>query len=69
MQLNFQAMNRKELRAYVLQHRDDRLAFRAFIDRLLAAPSRVTYPAPTSVEDLQHFPDLIADLRRQREQE
>jgi len=31
---NFQTMSRKELRAYVLAHREDREAFYAFVDRL-----------------------------------
>jgi len=31
---NFQTMSRKELRAYVLAHREDQEAFYAFVDRL-----------------------------------
>ena len=31
---NFQTMSRKELRAYVLAHREDQQAFYAFVDRL-----------------------------------
>ncbi|WP_442927807.1 DUF6887 family protein [Microcoleus sp. A003_D6] len=31
---NFQTMSRKELRAYVLAHREDNEAFYAFVDRL-----------------------------------
>ncbi len=33
-QHNFQTMSRKELRAYVLAHREDKEAFYAFVDRL-----------------------------------
>jgi hypothetical protein len=35
---NFDQMTRQELRAYVLQHRDDEEAFHALCDRIYATP-------------------------------
>ncbi|MEH2168719.1 MAG: hypothetical protein V7K41_19090 [Nostoc sp.] len=35
---NFQAMTKQELRAYVLEHRDDREAFHALTDKLREEP-------------------------------
>ncbi|MFN6569145.1 DUF6887 family protein [Dendronalium sp. ChiSLP03b] len=35
---NFQAMTKQELRAYVLEHRDDQEAFYAFADKLREEP-------------------------------
>jgi len=38
MKPDFQSMSRAELRAYILEHRDDREAFHAYIDKLAAEP-------------------------------
>ncbi|MDZ7993600.1 MAG: DUF6887 family protein [Nostoc sp. EfeVER01] len=35
---NFQAMTKQELRAYVLEHRDDQEAFYALTDKLREEP-------------------------------
>ena len=49
---NFEAMSEAELRTYVYQHRDDQEAFYAFVDRLTAKPSSVTYPASMTPEEI-----------------
>lgn len=49
---NFEAMSEAELRAYVYEHRDDQEAFYAFVDRLTAKPSSVTYPASMTPEEI-----------------
>lgn len=49
---NFDAMSRAELRAYVIEHQDDREAFYAFVDRLTAKPSSVVYPASMTPEEI-----------------
>ena len=42
---NFQGMTKQELRAYVLEHRDDREAFYALTDKLREEPGiEITYP-------------------------
>jgi hypothetical protein len=56
---NFQEMNIKELRNYVLNHRDDEEAFFAYMDLLHQDKNRVTNPPLTSVEDLANYPDLL----------
>lgn len=49
---NFDAMSRVELRAYVIEHQDEREAFYAFVDRLTAKPSSVVYPASMTPEEI-----------------
>lgn len=49
---NFDAMNKAELRAYVIEHQDDQEAFYAFVDRLTAKPSSVVYPASMIPEEI-----------------
>lgn len=63
---NFQAMSRKELLAYMLEHRDDDEAFRVFMDKVHAEPSTEVYPAPKSIDDLKHFPQLLEKHRQQQ---
>ncbi|MDX2229793.1 MAG: hypothetical protein NW220_09160 [Leptolyngbyaceae cyanobacterium bins.349] len=65
-QPDFQAMNRQELRAYVLQHRDDLRAVRALIDKSIAESSGVVYPAPQSIDDLSHFSQLLKESGREQ---
>ncbi len=48
-QPNFEQMSRKELRAYMLEHRDDEQAFHAYMDRLATEPVL----ARGTIEDLQ----------------
>jgi hypothetical protein len=65
-QPDFQAMNRKELRAYVLQHRDDLQSVRVLIDKLMAESSGIVYPAPQSIDDLSHFAKLLEESGREQ---
>ena len=54
---NFNQMSRAELKAYVLTHRDDEEAFRAFINKPVAR-SR-SYPAPLDEESIRIGQDAI----------
>ncbi|MBD2306062.1 hypothetical protein H6G17_11110 [Chroococcidiopsis sp. FACHB-1243] len=65
-QPNFEAMSRKELRAYILEHREDEQAFRVYMDRITAEPPTEVYPAPKSIDDLKHFPQLLEKHRQQQ---
>ena len=65
---NFETMSRKELRAYILANREDEEAFHVYMDRALAEPGEI-HPAPQSLDDLKHFPELQEKRRRQLEQE
>ncbi len=56
---NFEAMNRKELRQYILEHRDDEQAFYAYMDRLNQESDKPVFPAPKSIEDLSNFAQLL----------
>ncbi|PSB20297.1 hypothetical protein C7B65_07575 [Phormidesmis priestleyi ULC007] len=65
MKPDFTAMSGAELRAYVLQHRNDTEAIHALIDRLVADPNATTY-AP---EDADRFSEIHAESQsRHREQ-
>jgi hypothetical protein len=67
---NFELMPRKELLNYILSHRDDDDAFRAYMDRVNALPNKVWHPAPKSMDDLSNFSQLLEEHRqRQKEQE
>ena len=58
MKPKFEAMNRQELRAYILEHREDDEAFQLYLDQVMAEPSEI-YPAPKKIEDLRNFPQLL----------
>ncbi|RUR74221.1 DUF6887 family protein [Chlorogloeopsis fritschii PCC 9212] len=66
---NFTTMNRAELRRYILAHREDQEALQAYIDRF-QDPEAIVFPAPESVEDLEHYPELhrqYQDRKHQRD--
>ena len=67
MKLKFETMTRQELRAYILEHREDEEAFQIYMDRVMAEPGEI-YPAPQSIDDLKHFPELLEKHRQEREQ-
>lgn len=52
---NFTAMSRKELLAYMLEHRDDDEAFHVFMDKVHTELPTEIYPAPKTIDDLKHF--------------
>ncbi len=67
-QPNFEAMSHKKLQGYILEHRDDEYAFRVYMDRITTeAINSKVYPAPQSIDDLKHFPQLLEKHRRERE--
>jgi hypothetical protein len=58
MTSKFAGMSRQELRAYILKHREDEEAFQLYLDQVMAEPGEI-YPAPQTLEDLSHFPQLL----------
>ncbi|MBW4641450.1 MAG: hypothetical protein KME23_00205 [Goleter apudmare HA4340-LM2] len=54
-QINYTAMSDEELRRYFLQHRDDKMALRAYLDRLNKRPREII----TTVDD----PDFDAKIQ------
>jgi len=66
MKPNFNEMNKKELRTYVLAHRDDNEAFYAYMDKINAEGNRVTHPPLKSLEDMENYPEFLEKLRGDR---
>ena len=58
-------MSRQELRTYILDHRDDEEAFQVYMDKVTAEPGEI-YPAPQSIDDLKHFPELLEKHRQRK---
>jgi hypothetical protein len=56
---DFQTMSQKDLRAYVLAHRDDQEAFYAYVDKLHAEASWVEMPPLKSLEDVENYPQFV----------
>lgn len=54
-QVNYTAMSDQELRRYFLEHRDDKMALRAYLDRLGDRPRQII----TTVDD----PDFDAKIQ------
>ncbi|WP_009632112.1 DUF6887 family protein [Synechocystis sp. PCC 7509] len=67
MKPDFKAMTRKELREYILKNREDDEAFYSYMDKIHAEPPTEVYPAPQSIDDLKHFPQLLEKHRKERE--
>ncbi|MEB3232702.1 MAG: hypothetical protein VKJ64_16960 [Leptolyngbyaceae bacterium] len=65
MKPDFSTMSRKELRAYVLTHRDDEDAFFAYVDRSNQEATWVDCPPVDSVELLQQFPLFLEKLQQE----
>lgn len=63
MKPNFELMSPRELRAYILQHRNDAEAIHARIQQILADPNATSY----SPEDADRFPEIYEEHRKRRE--
>ena len=62
MKPDFTAMSRKELREYLLTHREDEEAFFAYVDRSEVEANWIELPLVESIEDLQNFPEFFRKL-------
>ena len=62
---NFSKMSRKELREYVLKHRDENTAFYAYVDKLNEEGNWVEMPPTESIDDLKNYPKFIEKMRKQ----
>ncbi len=56
---DFQTMPRKELRAYVLAHRDDENALRIYMDRLKSEPGIIRLQGSVTADDLAQLDQLL----------
>ena len=59
---NFQSMNQKELKNYVLEHRENQEAFHAYVDRLHAEGNWIDMPPIQSDQDLDNYPEFIEHI-------
>jgi hypothetical protein len=60
-------MTCQELKAYILEHREDEEAFQLYMDKVTAEPGKI-YPAPQSIDDLRNFPELLEKHRQNKQQ-
>jgi hypothetical protein len=67
MKPNFKAMTRKELKAYVLKHRDDDEALSAYIEKSEAEGNWIKMPPIKSMEDFNNYPEFLEAIRRDGE--
>lgn len=58
-QPDFQAMPRKELRSYVLSHRDDENALRIYMDRLKNEPGIDRHQGGIAADDLARLDRIL----------
>ncbi|MEH2141936.1 DUF6887 family protein [Nostoc sp.] len=56
---NFAAMSKSELKAYLLEHRNDAEAFHALMDKIASEPNQTFY----TVEEVGKLQELIEDKR------
>ena len=61
---DFHAMDLRSLRHYVLSHREDDDAFYTFVDRADVEKTWTTYPAMSSLEDLENYPEFLEQLKK-----
>jgi hypothetical protein len=60
-QINYAAMSDKELKQYFLQHREDKVAFQTYLDRLNTRPRQII----TTVDDPDFDAKIEAAILRQ----
>jgi hypothetical protein len=56
---DFEAMTRAELRAYIIAHPDNKVAFHAFVDRFTAEAAPETFDLPKSNAEVEEVEILI----------
>jgi hypothetical protein len=56
---DFNKVTKAELRAYVIAHPDDEIAFRAFVDRFTNDASPETFNVPQSKSEIEQIENLI----------
>ncbi len=57
---NFALMSKSELKAYLLEHRNDAEAFHTLMDKIASEPNQKFY----TVEEVGKLEELIEDKRR-----
>ena len=57
--IDFNTMNKTELRAYLIEHPEDKSAFQAFVDRYTSEADSVSYSPAESLEEIKEIDNLI----------
>jgi hypothetical protein len=60
---NFGDMNRDQLRAYMLEHRNDEVAFHAYMDRLATEPV-LAHGTLADLEDGDRFAEILKQVQK-----
>ena len=66
MKPNFNKMTKKELRAYLVAHPNERDAFYAFVDRFTADAPPETFAMPQSQTEIEEIEKLIQQKVQQQ---
>jgi hypothetical protein len=61
MKPDLETMNTTDLRSYVLEHREDREAFQALMDRLNSNAQTTIYPCPNTPENIETMKKAIRE--------
>ena len=61
---DFQHMEIKQLKDYILSHRDDDQAFYTFVDRIEKEKKWTNYPPMESTEDMKKYPEVLDKLKQ-----
>ena len=65
MKPEFDTMNRRSLKTYLLGHRTDTDAISAYIQCITNEPNWVTCPALDSPQDLDNYPEFLEKVQRE----
>ncbi len=59
MKIDFSAMTKPELRAYLISHSDDKDAFYMFVDRFTSSTTSPIFPMIKSPDEIKEIEQLI----------
>ncbi|OZH53666.1 hypothetical protein AFK68_16115 [Hydrocoleum sp. CS-953] len=65
MKLDFNSMNKSQLRAYVISHPNEKAAFHIFVDRFTSEAPTETFDIPKSIAEVEEV-DIV--IRKKLEQ-
>ncbi|MEA5511353.1 hypothetical protein VB715_16385 [Crocosphaera sp. UHCC 0190] len=63
---DFNTMNLKKLRQYILSHREDNEAFYTFVDRVDKEKNWINNPPLDSIEDMNNYPDFLEKIKKDK---
>ncbi|PSF36035.1 hypothetical protein C7H19_14935 [Aphanothece hegewaldii CCALA 016] len=66
--INYHQMSRTELRAYILEHRDDEQAFQAYMDKLVDAPVLASGTL-TDLDNPEKIAEIIKKIQKTKKEE